>query len=101
MLYIYVLRNNGFPTATGGKGADTSIVSSWLEHVMDTMVPWLMSMCVGMRIHSCTHALVLVGLGACHPGLQQNFVRASPLLCAMQQRIVPIDALAGDVAARG
>ena len=35
-------RNNAFPTATGGKGADTSIVSAWLEHCMDGMEIWLM-----------------------------------------------------------
>ncbi len=34
-------RNNAFPTATGGKGADTSIVSAWLEHFMDGLEIWL------------------------------------------------------------
>ena len=33
-------RNNAFPTAHGGKGADTAILSSWLEDAMDEMVTW-------------------------------------------------------------
>ena len=34
------LRNAAFPTATGGKGADTAIVSAWLEDEMASMVHW-------------------------------------------------------------
>ena len=33
----WIARNQGFPTSTGGKGADTAILSSWLEHAMEEM----------------------------------------------------------------
>lgn len=36
----FCARNNAFPTAHGGKGADTAIVSGWLEDVMEGMVTW-------------------------------------------------------------
>ena len=36
----FCARNNAFPTAQGGKGADTAIVSGWLEDVMEGMVTW-------------------------------------------------------------
>lgn len=39
---IPCLRNNSFPTSTGGKGADTSIVSAWLEDAMKEMELWLL-----------------------------------------------------------
>ena len=34
---LATVRNNYFPTSTGGKGADTSILSAWMEHAMDNM----------------------------------------------------------------
>lgn len=37
------IRNKAFPTATGGKGADTSIISAWLEDEMKNMVDWLLN----------------------------------------------------------
>jgi len=42
LLFVgHFVRNNAFPTATGGKGADTSILSAWLEDEMGTMVACL------------------------------------------------------------
>lgn len=58
----WFLRNNAFPTATGGKGADTSLVSAWLEHVMDGMDFWfyLFSMCsflLGISVNEGTETI--------------------------------------------
>ena len=35
------VRNNDFPTSTGGKGADTAILSAWLEYAMKDMELYL------------------------------------------------------------
>lgn len=49
--FLLTPRNNSFPTSTSGKGADTAILSAWVEDELKTVEP-LLSFSVGLVPHT-------------------------------------------------
>ena len=88
-----ISRNSSFPTSTSGKGADTSILSAWLEDEMKTL-----ESCFEHIPNRLSLSLGKVYAPYCCSGVPVTFVRDARVHGVLQQLPVPSFALEGTLA---